>query len=117
MKNIIPILVLGLLLQNCSEVRKDSKSGPAEQQWYEGGTLHQGKVREWKNATDEDKLATCADFAATVDKSVSMDVLLTRATELKACINEATRGIDEVDNSPVTEIAALCMMTLGYEKR
>jgi hypothetical protein len=116
MKNIIKLFILGVLLQNCSETRKESVSRPTEKQWYEGGTLHKQKIRDWKNATEENKLATCGDFAAAVDNSVTMDVLLVRATELRACINEATRGIDNVDNSNVTEMAALCMVTLGYKK-
>ena len=32
--------------------------------WYEGGTLHQATVAEWKKATSQNKLATCSDFIA-----------------------------------------------------
>lgn len=115
MKNPIPILVFVMFLQNCSETRKESVSRPLEKQWYKGGTLHKVKIRDWKNATEENKLATCGDFAAAVDNSVAMDVLLVRATELRACINEATRGIDNVDNDGVAEVAAICMVILGYK--
>lgn len=83
--------------------------------WYDGGTLHGAVVREWKSATEENKLATCGDFMAKVDNSVTMDVLLQRATALRACINEATRGIDSMDDKGVSEIAALCTVTLGYK--
>lgn len=53
---------------------------------------------------------------ATVDNSVGMDILLERAIALRACINEATRGIDNVDNENVSDVASLCVVTLGYKK-
>jgi len=83
-------------------------------QWYEGGTLHRARIHEWKRASEENKLATCADFAAKINKSVSMEVLLGRAVELRACINEATRDLDSVNDEKVADIAALCVTTLGY---
>jgi len=61
LKNIITFWILGMLLQNCSETRKESIANPTEKHWYEGGTLHKQKIRDWKNSTEENKLATCAD--------------------------------------------------------
>ena len=46
-----------------------------EYNWYEGGTLHKAKIYKWNNATEKDKLATCADFMAKVDNTVSMTEL------------------------------------------
>jgi len=40
--------------------------GCGGKKWYEGGTLHKATAIEWQNATIENKLATCADFAATM---------------------------------------------------
>lgn len=34
------------------------------QQWYEGGTLHDASLQEWKQATPENKLATIADMVS-----------------------------------------------------
>ena len=82
--------------------------------WYEGGTLHKAKISDWKNATEKNKLATCGDFMATVDNTVSMTELKKRATELKNCIDEATRGLENTNNEAVSSIAAICTKTLGY---
>lgn len=30
--------------------------------WYEGGTLHKSKIREWKNATEANRLADMRGF-------------------------------------------------------
>ncbi|HHQ6631954.1 TPA: hypothetical protein ACSTL1_003454 [Serratia fonticola] len=32
--------------------------------WYQGGTLHEANALTWQKATNQDKLATCADFIA-----------------------------------------------------
>lgn len=32
--------------------------------WYQGGTLHEANALSWQKATQQDKLATCADFIA-----------------------------------------------------
>jgi len=40
------------------------KSVVSGKQWYEGGTLHNKSAIEWQSASDENKLATCADFIA-----------------------------------------------------
>lgn len=83
--------------------------------WYEGGTLHKATVGQWKNATEKNKLATCADFAAVADNTVSMTELKSRALNLMNCINEATRGLDELNNEKVASIASMCSITLGYQ--
>lgn len=117
MKRIFATVIFWAILIACSDSKKDiPRTVPAKKMWYEGGTLHRAKISEWKNATEENKLATCGDFMATLDNSVSVDVLLDRAKALRACINEATNGIDNVDNDNVSEIASLCTVALGYKK-
>lgn len=116
MKNTLTILTLGLLLFSCSDTKKESTTTSTEKHWYEGGTLHNLKIREWKNATEENKLATCGDFMAKFDNSVTMDILLERAVALRACINEATRGIENVDENETAEIASACTLLLKYKK-
>ncbi|HEY3983180.1 hypothetical protein [Cedecea sp.] len=32
--------------------------------WYQGGTLHEANALTWQKATQQNKLATCADFIA-----------------------------------------------------
>ncbi len=87
---------------------------PISEEWYQGGTLHKANVKQWKSATQKNKLATCADFMAVADNSISMTELKSRATNLMNCINEATRGLDELNNENVSEMATLCIITLGY---
>lgn len=91
------------------------KAATDSRKWYEGGTLHKATIREWKSASEENKLATCGDFMAKLNNKVTMEVLLERAIALRACINEASSGIETVDNNKVSEIAALCTVTLGFE--
>lgn len=86
-----------------------------EAKWYEGGTLHKSKISNWKKATDRNKLATCADFIAGLDKSVSLSVLKIEANELKDCVDEATRGLDELNNEDVATIASTCLILMGYQ--
>jgi len=116
MKNTLTILILGLLMFSCSNPKRESTTTPTEKHWYEGGTLHNSKIREWKNASEENKLATCGDFMAKFDNSVTIDVLLERAIALRACIDEATRGIDKVDDNKTAEIASACTVLLEYKK-
>ncbi len=39
---------------------------PKDSKWYLGGTLHSKSALEWQSATPEDKIATCADFIASL---------------------------------------------------
>lgn len=82
--------------------------------WYAGGNLHQAKISEWKVATEENKLATCADFVANIKKDLPMSELKIKSIEMKNCIDEATRGLPSTDNEKANEIAALCALQLGY---
>lgn len=117
MKNLIFIALIGILvLSSCggNTSNTSTNSQTKVDNWYEGGTLHKAKISDWKTATDKNKLATCADFMATVDNSVSMDELKRRAKSLVTCIDESTRGIDNTNNESVSSIAALCIKTMGY---
>lgn len=82
--------------------------------WYEGGNLHKATILEWKKATEKNKLATCGDFMAKIDNSVTMAVVKERAMELKKCIDEATRGLESTNNEKVSDIAASCIILMGY---
>ena len=98
-----------------TESTSSSASNFNSSNWYEGGTLHQATVARWKASNEQNKLATCGDFMATYDKSVSsMAVLKMRAEELKTCIDVATSGSDETNNVDVTTVAALCIQEMGY---
>ena len=95
---------------------KNPPRSKVDKKWYEGGTLHSATVSEWKKASYENKLATCADYAATADKNVSMEELHDRAVQMMYCISEATRDLPDNSMQRNNEVAALCAMTLGYIK-
>ena len=83
--------------------------------WYEGGTLHNATVNQWKEATYENKLATCADFVASIDKNISSEKeLLAKAFQLQCCIDQSIKGAGDL-NPSVAEISSLCLITLGYK--
>ena len=110
------IFILLVLLTSCggNTTNTTEKTNANNERWYEGGTLHKAKISEWKAATEENKLATCADFMATVDNTVSMEVLKKRAMELMKCIDEATNGLDITNDESVASVASKCTVLLGY---
>lgn len=98
-----------------TNTRTTSKSYSNSSNWYEGGTLHKATVALWKTSTEQNKLATCGDFMATYDKSISsMAILKMRAEELKTCIDIATSGSDYTNNLEVSTMAVLCIQEMGY---
>lgn len=83
--------------------------------WYEGGTLHKATIARWKTSTERNKLATCGDFIATYDKSISsMTILKARAVSLMTCIDVATSGLDYTNDFEVATMAALCIQEMDY---
>jgi len=86
--------------------------------WYEGGTLHKSSVSNWRNASYDNKLATCGDWMATVNNKVSMEELKDRAEKLLICINEAVAmdeyGQEISGNLQSVTVAAGCIKLLRY---
>ena len=118
MKKLTILFIVSIIfLSGCADNSStQSHKAPANAvaNWYEGGSLHKAKTSNWKISTDKNKLATCADFMATVDNSVSMDELKKRATDLKICIDKATKGLENTNNQSVSGIAASCITIMGY---
>jgi hypothetical protein len=81
--------------------------------WFKGGTLHRATVREWRNATYANRLATSADFiAATQDVDFGdLEGFKRMAADLETCISTAVSGGD-VDNEDVVTISAMCTVML-----
>lgn len=117
MKKKITFIALAtiLIMTSCgSGSNTSNESTTVADNWYKGGTLHKAKISDWKTATKENKLATCGDFMATVDNTVTMTDLKQRAKELNNCIDEATRDLESTNSETVSSIAALCAKTMGY---
>ncbi|WP_395066579.1 hypothetical protein [Flavobacterium sp.] len=108
------ILVVKCISSSPEEVNPTANIDTNIDKWYSGGNLHQAKISEWKVATEENKLATCADFVANIKKDLPMSELKIKSIEMKNCIDEATRGLSSTDNQKANEIAALCALQLGY---
>jgi len=94
-----------------------NSSNKTDIEWLKGGTLHKSTVFEWKNATEKNKLATCADFIVNIKKAnnekyETIAQMKKDATILMECINEATKG-DETNNMQVSEIAVSCYILLN----
>jgi hypothetical protein len=111
MKKLFITSIIGtLFLISCG----GNNSSDNQEKWYEGGTLHEANISNWKTSSSRDKLATCGDFMATIDNTVSMDILKIRAKDLRTCINEATDDLESTNSESVSSIASLCLITLGY---
>jgi len=100
---------------NSSDTNRKKNNTEVIDEWYKGGTLHQATVKEWKNAPESNKLATCADFMAEIDNTVSMKELKDRATILMTCINKAVDDVNTIDDMEVATIAASCVILMGYK--
>lgn len=118
MKNLkyIAVIILLIIVIKCdtSSSEQTNTSSDVTEKWYTGGTLHKSRISDWKKASEENKLATCADFIANVSENSSMEEMRVSSEKLKSCINEATKGTDQSDNENTTDIAGLCLITMGF---
>lgn len=116
---ILVIIVLCLLFWFMSRPKSsNTSSSPAsnsnvETSWFTGGTLHKSTVKEWRNATYANRLATSADFVASTQNVDFGDMagFKKMATDLETCISTAVSGGD-VDNEKVVTISAMCTVQL-----
>ena len=90
---------------------------------YAGGTLTDSTVKEWKQATHENKMLTSGAWitAALLLDMINTDTLHGINTNgaaymlsLVVCINEAVEGHTTVDNANTSEVAAMGMMIMGW---
>lgn len=76
------------------------------QQWYEGGTLHDATLLEWKQATPENKLATIADMVSAAYNRESFVPLVQntissgRMPAIKKIAQTLVGQMDKVANDP-----------------
>ncbi len=106
---------------------------PPEPKWYEGGTLHKAKVSQWVSATERNRVATCADFAATFimnksstslqrayDAGVEFDGhdggMKYAAGALCVCLNEATTDLPKKAQwQTISDMAAMCVVLMDAQ--
>lgn len=94
-------------------------SAPETKEWFQGGSLHNSSVADWKAATHQNKLATAGDWlAATTWKGhlaspQDFDRLKLKAEILVKAVDEAVAG-QNVDHMEVREIAA-ALLTMSND--
>jgi len=84
-------------------------------EWYDGGTLHRSTIREWTLATPQNRLATAADWSASIleGRIRTKRELHERAVQLRACVDEASAG-GAAATSTAAELAAACAVSMGW---
>lgn len=110
MKKLLILVVIYIPI-SCSQ-----KNNP-DLEWMKNGTLHNKSIAEWKTASDENKLATCADFMANLkladhEKYKSIEEMKSDADNLKICIDEGTGNNNYADNMKTSEVAVLCYVLI-----
>lgn len=90
-------------------------SAAGAEEWYAGGTLHNATLGDWADASRHNRLATAADFAATIleERISSISDLETPALQMEACITEAARERSTAAIQ-VSEVGAACAVLLGW---
>lgn len=112
------IFLLGVVANRTPEANPDRPSsgntdlGTSADAWYVGGTLHDKTIREWREATYANRLATSADFVAKIRGTVSRS----EARRMELAISTAVRD-GNVDYKSVSEIAAVIavLQDAGFE--
>jgi len=84
-----------------------------QSKWRKGGNLHNGTAREWHEATENNKLATSADFIIRANAASTEPLIKSRAKELKICISEATDD-PKLYTMKIAEVGAGCIILMGY---
>lgn len=90
-----------------SEKKKPEEKKPDVKKWYEGGTLHKCTNAEWKKASKENKIATCADFIFTLAKSDGVTVEdFKRLMPDEKFKSIATKMSEELDEGVATGVSS-----------
>lgn len=93
-------------------------------EWYKGGTLHEASIKQWNNATYNNKLATCAGFIiATLndgyflhDGKINSDNPIKRLSEILVENTDEYVKIANNKDEPISKIVLQAMLELGWIK-
>lgn len=101
-----------------------SLSSASAADWYHGGTLHGSTIKEWWEATPENRIATCGDFIAKLHMGGNLNLPITDidsvkpyATELAVFIDTATEDLNEVKSQKVADFAIIGISSMGWIKQ
>lgn len=104
------LAILVLLLAGCGR-----RSTVPE--WCKGGTLHSSTLREWRLASEANRLATAADFIAAIFKEdrLPMSEIRAKAEHLVQSI-EPSASTDQLGSMRTSEVAAGLVVVLGWKR-
>ncbi len=92
-------------------------------EWYEGGTLHDATIAQWKRAKRQDKIATCADWVSALCMKSKLTLLISEPDDLKTCttalvdyIDKASANTRALDKENANAVALMGMMMAGLIK-
>ncbi len=90
-----------------------SSSSNSNTSWFNGGTLHNSKINEWRMASFSNRLATAADFIAATQKVDYGNLAEFRrmAADLESCISKSAEG-GAADDERTTTISSYCLVLL-----
>ena len=102
---------------------KDNSNGTVE--WYEGGTLHNATVAQWKKATEQNKLATCADWLVALfrENMLNIDLFETQytlpgfSTALSNYVDKASIYVNNSNKILVRTVALEALMQTNLLKK
>ena len=114
----MPRLLIVLAVMGC--ILSQASQSVAQNKWYSGGNLHKATVGEWRAASDRNQLATAADWAIVNDnierkvrRSGTVETVRPYAVALATCVDESA-GPTGNEYLKVSELAALCMILMGW---
>lgn len=114
-KTIYSVSIIIALLIACVPV--------SAKEWYEGGTLHQATIAQWKRASQSNKLATCADWISALYMNGKLDISIsgmndvkTHAEALVDYVDSASKNTRSLDGETANSVAIMGMMLAGWIK-
>lgn len=111
MKKILMIIMLMVAMSSASE-------------WWEGGTLHGASVKEWKQATYSNKMATSADWILTLynEGSLTGKIVFNSPDDVKILCKSMVSALDDAvseggyKGEQIALVSAMIMMLAGWMK-
>ncbi|CAN5319614.1 hypothetical protein BH24GEM2_BH24GEM2_07810 [soil metagenome] len=109
------LVAFALLCAGCGTGGDSSESRRAStqtKQWFQGATLHNATVGQWKAAAYDNKLATAGDWLSAtrwkghLNTPADFDRLKTKANALVKAIDGSLVSGKQLDSMPVNEVAA-----------
>lgn len=95
-------------------------SAPPPAPWWRGGTLHGASPATWAAASRENKMATAADWLASLALARGLDLhpdeLRSPAADVVECVDEAVRP-PAPPLSDVRDAALFCILTMTSTRR